>query len=78
VHRPEHTATLGRALAPRGIIEFVPKADAMVAQMLSARDDLFSDYDLDHFLAYLGEVAAVGAPTAIEGSTRTFVEFGPR
>jgi ribosomal protein L11 methylase PrmA len=66
------------SLAPRGIIEFVPKADAMVAQMLSARDDLFSDYDLDHFLAYLGEVAAVGAPTAIEGSTRTFVEFGPR
>jgi ribosomal protein L11 methylase PrmA len=66
------------SLAPRGIIEFVPKTDAMVKQMLSARDDVFSDYDHGHFLAYLGEVATVGAPTAIEGTERTFVEFGPR
>ena len=54
------------------------KADAMVTQMLSARDDVFPDYDLQHFLAYLGEVATVHAPTAIDGAVRTFVEFGPR
>jgi len=65
-------------LAPRGIIEFVPKADAMVAQMLSARDDVFGDYDLEHFLAHLGEVATVRSSTAIEGAVRTVVEFGPR
>jgi ribosomal protein L11 methylase PrmA len=64
-------------LAPRGIIEFVPKSDPMVRGMLSGRDDRFGDYDLDHFLVYLGERAGILASTRIEGSERVFVEYGP-
>lgn len=64
-------------LAPRGIIEFVPKSDPMVRGMLNGRDDRFDDYDLDHFLAYLGERTGIVASTRIEGSERVIVEYGP-
>jgi ribosomal protein L11 methylase PrmA len=69
------------SIAPKGIIEFVPKSDPMVVQMLSSRDDVFHDYDLDHFLAYLGETASVVSETHMEGGDRVFVEYadgGPR
>ena len=36
-------------LAPRGIIEFVPKQDPMVRELLALRDDIFSDYTEDYF-----------------------------
>jgi len=32
-------------LAPRGVIEFVPKSDPMVQQLFAFREDIFSDYD---------------------------------
>lgn len=37
-------------LAPTGIIEFVPKQDPMVTQLLAIREDIFSDYEEDVFL----------------------------
>jgi ribosomal protein L11 methylase PrmA len=37
-------------LAPTGIIEFVPKQDPMVAQLLAIREDIFSDYEEEVFL----------------------------
>lgn len=64
-------------LAPCGIIEFVPKSDPMVVQMLSGRDDLFRDYDLDRFLSCIKEQAGIVACTRTEGSERVFVEYGP-
>jgi hypothetical protein len=45
--------------APRGVIEFVPKSDPMVRQMLSLREDVFHDYDEAHFRAYLGQRARI-------------------
>jgi hypothetical protein len=38
-----------RRIAPQLIIEFVPKQDEKVKQMLSTRPDVFADYDQDHF-----------------------------
>jgi ribosomal protein L11 methylase PrmA len=65
-------------LAPRGIIEFVPKSDGMVKRMLSGRDDPFHDYDLEHCLGYIGEVAEITRRSGIEGSDRVFIEYGRR
>lgn len=41
-----------RLLAPRGraIVEFVPREDSQVQRLLAARDDIFEDYDREHFL----------------------------
>jgi hypothetical protein len=36
-------------LGTRAIVEFVPKSDAMVQQMLSARDDVFESYSREQF-----------------------------
>lgn len=41
------------SLAPRGVVEFVPKADPMVQRMLAVREDVFHDYTEQAFLAYL-------------------------
>ncbi len=39
-------------IAPRLIIEFVPKEDEKVQQMLSSRNDVFDTYDQQHFELY--------------------------
>ena len=39
-------------IAPRLIIEFVPKEDEKVKQMLSSRNDVFDTYDQQHFELY--------------------------
>ena len=41
----EYFARLGR----RAIVEFVPKSDPMVQQMLRARDDVFGNYTIEEF-----------------------------
>ncbi len=40
-------------LRPEGyaIVEFVPREDSQVIRLLAARDDIFADYDRDHFIA---------------------------
>ncbi len=41
------------ALAPAGVIEFVPKSDPMVQQLLRLRKDIFDTYDEGHFIAHV-------------------------
>jgi hypothetical protein len=41
------------SIAPTGIIEFVPKSDPMVQQMLSNREDIWPDYTEGNFLRIL-------------------------
>lgn len=38
------------SLAPKGIIEFVPKTDPTVQKMMALRDDIFVDYDEGSFV----------------------------
>jgi ribosomal protein L11 methylase PrmA len=46
-------------LAPRGVIEFVPKGDPMVQRLLSLRADVFEDYTEPVFLSALQRQARV-------------------
>lgn len=46
-------------LAPEGIIEFVPKNDSMVQELLSLRQDIFPDYTSEYFMALLKEKAVI-------------------
>ncbi|MEO8620118.1 MAG: class I SAM-dependent methyltransferase [bacterium] len=41
------------ARAPNGIIEFVPKSDPMVIQLLRLREDIFDGYSEEAFLAHI-------------------------
>jgi SAM-dependent methyltransferase len=51
---PAFAAYLAR-LAPRAIVEFVPKSDPMVRAMFRARDDVFDSYTVESFERALAE-----------------------
>ncbi|HXX73946.1 MAG TPA: hypothetical protein VEI50_02345 [Nitrospiraceae bacterium] len=59
-------------LAPRGIIEFIPKSDPMVKCLLSLRDDIFSDYTLEVFLQIISKKAEI-VKTAVVSSSGRFL-----
>jgi ribosomal protein L11 methylase PrmA len=62
-------------LAPSGVIEFVPKSDLMVRQMLSLREDVFHDYDETSFRAYLSSVADTVDEHRFAENDRLLVSF---
>lgn len=62
-------------MAPQGIIEFVPKSDPMVRQMLSHREDIFADYDEAHFRAYLAKIAHIVSEERIPQNDRTIFSY---
>ncbi len=53
------------------IIEFVPKTDSQVQRLLRSREDIFIDYDREHFEQAFGEYFTIRRAEAIEGSERT-------
>ncbi len=59
------------SLAPRGLIEFVPKQDPRVRQLLALREDIFPDYTRQAFEAALRRHARIRSaqPVASEGRT---------
>lgn len=62
-------------MAPRGIIEFVPKDDPTVATMLALREDIFPDYDEPHFVEALQKCARISSRTQSSASGRVLFEF---
>ena len=62
-------------LAPRGVVEFVPKEDPMAQQLLRLREDVFEDYNVKQFLACVGSVARVVRAQTISSTGRQLVEF---
>ncbi|MGH7571260.1 MAG: class I SAM-dependent methyltransferase [Gemmatimonadota bacterium] len=46
-------------VAPQGIIEFVPKSDPTVGQMLALREDIFKSYSRENFMASVERTARV-------------------
>jgi ribosomal protein L11 methylase PrmA len=62
-------------LAPTGVIEFVPKSDPMVQDMLRFREDIFPDYTEAHFDTCLGEVARVVKSVPIAGGERKLLWY---
>lgn len=61
--------------APHGIIEFVPKSDPMVMQMLNNREDVFHDYDEAHFYQYLRTYAEVTAEHRFGENGRILISY---
>lgn len=66
------------ASAPRGIVEFVPKADPMVQQLLRWRADVFDDYDRTTFERLLRSHASIVEVHEVADSARTLYVFGPK
>jgi ribosomal protein L11 methylase PrmA len=58
-------------IAPRAIVEFVPKEDPMTRRLLAARRDIFDTYTIDGFRAAFGEVFEILRQTPISDSPRT-------
>lgn len=71
-------AQLFARMAPRAIVEFVPKDDPMTRHLLSARRDLFTDYTLDGFRAAFGAVFTIARETQVTDSPRTLFLLEPR
>ena len=45
------------SLAPKGLIEFVPKNDITVKKMLEFKGDIFKEYSVENFEKYLNKIA---------------------
>lgn len=65
-------------LAPVGVIEFVPKNDAMVKRLLAIREDIFTDYTIEDFRTYLKRGTKIVAEETISKSGRTLFWYQRR
>jgi ribosomal protein L11 methylase PrmA len=59
-------------LAPKGLLEFVPKSDPMVQGMLVHRGDIFPHYTEDNFREALARVARITSEVQSSASGRRF------
>lgn len=60
-------------LSRSGIIEFIPKNDAMVQKLLCLREDVFDDYNEDYFLKSLQSRARITRTKVVSASGRRLV-----
>lgn len=65
-------------LSPSGVIEFVPKSDPMVQELLRLREDVFADYNEESFLKSLQSRAHVTKTDTISVSGRRLFCFERR
>jgi ribosomal protein L11 methylase PrmA len=62
-------------LAPEGIIEFIPKDDPMVQELVALRGDLFPAYNDDELRSAISARARIKSEIQIPGSRRTLFHF---
>jgi ribosomal protein L11 methylase PrmA len=62
-------------LAPCGVVEFVPKEDPMIQQMLMLREDIFDDYSYEIFRALLCEHAQIVREQSVSTSGRVLLWY---
>ena len=62
-------------LAPRGLIEFVPKSDATVRRMLALKGDIFPGYDEAAFRGALEARARIVAADPVATTGRTLYRY---
>lgn len=60
-------------IAPQAIIEFVPKNDSTIRNMLALREDIFSDYTEEAFLKEIHKYADVVRQESISSSGRKLI-----
>ena len=63
------------SLAPSGIIEFVPKDDPTVQQLLALRDDIFDSYTEQNFKAAISKRARILRSDQVSNSKRVLIEY---
>jgi ribosomal protein L11 methylase PrmA len=61
--------------APNGVIEFVPKTDPMVRQLLKLREDIFADYTEETFLERIRSRGNIVESERLPNSGRLLVWF---
>lgn len=64
--------------APSGVVEFVPKGDPMVQELLRLREDIFDRYDEEHFLSCVRSRAEILKSTTVSGSGRLLISYRRR
>lgn len=62
-------------LAPVGVIEFPDKSDPMVQRLLALREDIFPEYDHEHFLEHVGRCARIVRHVKLGQGGRLLVWF---
>tara|TARA_Y100000741_G_scaffold316511_1_gene262838 strand:+ start:472 stop:1866 length:1395 start_codon:yes stop_codon:yes gene_type:complete len=62
-------------IAPVGLIEFVPKDDTTIQQMISLKGDIFPQYNEDNFMKLIQQKAQVLNVSKIKDSGRKIIEF---
>ena len=62
-------------IAPRGLIEFVPKNDDTIRKMLSLKGDIFKDYDENNFRNILSKTSKIESENIISASGRKIFEY---
>ncbi len=65
-------------MAPNGVVEFVPKNDAMVQELLRLREDIFDDYTEDVFVASLERNAEIVEMETVSEAGRKLVWYKRR
>ena len=62
-------------IAPRGLIEFVPKEDETIKKMLEFKGDIFPDYTEANFEKYLLKNSEIISKSIVSNSKRTIYEY---
>ena len=62
-------------LAPKGIIEFVPKGDPMVQELLRFRKDIFPDYSENAFCSFLQKRSRIVREKQVSAAGRKLFWF---
>ena len=63
------------SLAPKGLIEFVPKEDETIQKMIKFKGDIFPDYNEENFLKLLSKVSKILSIKETSKSGRKIFEF---
>ena len=63
------------SLAPKGLIEFIPKSDETVKKMLEIKGDIFQNYTEKNFEKYINENGKIISITNVSKSGRKIYEF---
>lgn len=66
------------SLAPQGIVEFVPKNDPMVQELLRLRKDIFEGYSVEAFERVVEEKAVIVRAETISANGRRLIWFKRR
>ena len=63
------------SLAPKGLIEFVPKNDDTIKKMLEFKGDIFPNYTEENFQKFLQNKSKIVSSTKISNSGRIIYEY---